>query len=170
MNTRNPHSAARETLVTEFIIADDRGSGIGVSLTHKERMAETKRKGDVGQSVIMARLMLDGYKVAIPFGEDWRFDLIVLKEERLQRIQCKYVTSEKEFVRIPCKSSNNHSVLKYTPKDVDWIIAFDCSTAKIFYIPSSEFGDAGRSTITLRMFEAAGDRKATHYAQNYEKW
>lgn len=64
-------------------------------------MAETKRKGDVGQSVIMAKIMLAGHKVAIPVGEDWRYDLIVLKDGKLQRVQCKYVTSDGDVVYLP---------------------------------------------------------------------
>ncbi len=49
-------------------------------------MAETKRKGDLGEIMIMADILRRGYKVAIPFGEDWRFDLIVLRSKSFERV------------------------------------------------------------------------------------
>jgi hypothetical protein len=35
--------------------------------------------------MIAADLVRRGYKVAIPYGEDWDFDLIVCRDERLER-------------------------------------------------------------------------------------
>lgn len=134
-------------------------------------MAETKRKGDVGQSVIMARIMLDGYKVAIPVGEDWRFDLIVLKDGQLLRVQCKYVTSDGESVRIPCRSCNNWSVKKYTPQEIDWIVVYDSTTAKCYYVPSSMLGPDGRSEIRLRITPSRNNQvKRVLYANDFEHW
>ena len=51
-------------------------------------MAETKRKGDLGEAMVMADVLRRGHKVALPVGEDWRYDLIVLRNSKLERIQC----------------------------------------------------------------------------------
>ena len=48
--------------------------------------AITKIKGDLGQAMVMADALRRGYKVAMPLGEDWRYDLIVLKNGQLLRI------------------------------------------------------------------------------------
>lgn len=134
-------------------------------------MAETKRKGDAGQAVIMARIMLDGYKVAIPVGEDWRFDIIVLKDGKLLRVQCKYVTSDGNTLCVPCRSSNNWSVKRYTRHEIDWIVVYDSTTDRCFYIPSTMLGESGRATINLRLKPAKnGQTKAVHWARDYEKW
>ena len=53
-------------------------------------MAPTKTKGDVAELMVAADLVNKGYKIAIPYGEDCDFDLIVIREERLERVQVKY--------------------------------------------------------------------------------
>lgn len=134
-------------------------------------VAETKRKGDIGQSVIMARMMLDGYKIALPVGEDWRFDLIVLKDGKLVRVQCKYVTSDGQVINVPCKSSNNWSVKKYTPSEIDWIVVYDRTTDKCYYIPSSLLGECGRNDLRLRLTSTQnGQVKNVRYAKDFELW
>lgn len=116
-------------------------------------MAETKTKGDIGQSVIMARVMLAGYKVALPVGEDWRFDLIVYKDKRLIRVQCKYVESNGEVIVVPCRSSNNWAVKKYTEDEIDIIAVYDKTTDSVYYVPSSFCGKQGRASVSLRVTE-----------------
>ena len=133
-------------------------------------MAITKQKGDIGQSVIMARIMLDGYKVAIPVGEDWRFDLIVLKDGKLQRVQCKYVTSNGQCIDVPCRSANSHSVKKYTTTEIDWIVVYDSTTDKCYYLPSSLLGDKGRNCFSLRLTPPRNCTKGVHQAKDFETW
>jgi hypothetical protein len=133
-------------------------------------MAETKRKGDLGQSLIMAQIMLQGHKVAIPVGEDWRYDLIILKDGKLQRIQCKYVQSDGRFIRVPCRSSNNWSVKKYTSDEIDWIVVYDATTQKCYYVPATLLG-AGRNELSLRVTTPAnGQKKGVRYAKDFESW
>lgn len=119
----------------------------------------------------MARIMLAGHKVAIPVGEDWRFDLIVLKDGKLLRVQCKYVTSDGDAITIPCRSCNNWSVKKYTPDEVDWIVAYDSTTDKCYYVPSSMLGANGRSTLRLRVTPPKNNQaKRVLYAKDFEVW
>ena len=50
--------------------------------------------------MIAADLVRRGYRIAIPYGEDWDFDLIVCRDEKLERVQCKYTRSDGQvFVR-----------------------------------------------------------------------
>ena len=134
-------------------------------------MAETKRKGDIGQSVVMARLMLNGYKVAIPVGEDWRFDLVVLKDFKLLRVQCKYVESDGKVIIVPCRSANSHSVKKYTDAEIDCIAVYDKTTDKCYYIPSSMIGPTGRSCISLRLSTPKNKQsRGILYARDFESW
>lgn len=131
-------------------------------------MAETKRKGDLGQTIIMAKIMLSGHKVAMPVGEDWRFDLIALKDGKLVRVQCKYVTSNGEFVRVPCKSANSHAVRKYTPEEIDWLVCYDATSERCFYIPSSMLG---KNDLSLRLTPPKnGATKNVRWAKDFETW
>ena len=57
-------------------------------------MATTKTKGDLAELMVATDLVRKGYKIAIPYGEDWDFDLIVCRDERLERVQVKYTQSD----------------------------------------------------------------------------
>lgn len=134
-------------------------------------MAETKRKGDIGEAMVMAEAMKRGYKVAIPVGEDWRYDLIVLRHGNLDRVQCKFVTSDGATIRIPCRSANGHSVIKYTPQDIDWIAVYDTTTDGIYFVPSNMLGDTGRATLTLRLKPPKNNqKKGVLWAKDFTDW
>ena len=113
-------------------------------------MAITKDKGDLGEGVILADILKRGYKVAIPIGENWNYDLIVLRCGKLERVQCKYTESSNGVVKVACRSCNNWSVKKYLCSDIDWIACYDKTEDKIYYIPSNLLGN-GRNTISLRL-------------------
>lgn len=132
-----------------------------------QSVAETKTKGDLGVAMIISDAMKRGYKVAIPIGEDWRFDLIVMRRGNLDRVQCKYTESNGEFISVKCRSSNNWATYKYTSEDVDWIAVYDKTTERCYYIPSASF-KSGRTALHLRLAPAknkqgAGIRLAANY-------
>jgi hypothetical protein len=134
-------------------------------------MAETKRKGDLGEAMIMADVLKKGYKVAIPVGEDWRYDLIVLRGKKLERLQCKYSTSNGEVIEVRCRSCNNWSVLKYTSSELDWMAVYDALTEKCYYLPSSMLGKKGRTIIYLRLTPPKnGQVKGVLWAKDFESW
>ena len=122
-------------------------------------MAITKEKGDIGVSMIMSDILKRGYKVAIPVGEDWRFDLIVYRNEKLERVQCKAVTPSNGVLIVPCRSSNNYSILKYKSTDFEWIGVFDLSDYKCYYIPSNICGNGERSVLNLRLNKPKNGQK-----------
>ena len=66
-----------------------------------------KAQGSIGEVMVMAEAIRRGYKVALPFGEDWRYDLIVVRNGRLERVQCKYTKSDGRVVTVRCASMNN---------------------------------------------------------------
>jgi hypothetical protein len=43
--------------------------------------------------MVAADLMRRGHKIAFPYGEDWDYDLIVCRDETLERVQVKYSRS-----------------------------------------------------------------------------
>ena len=133
-------------------------------------MAETKRKGDIGEAMVMADVLRRGYKVAIPVGEDWRYDLIVLRGGKLERLQCKYTVSDGVRIVVRCRSSNNWSVYKYRSDDFDWLVTYDASSGKCYYVPSTMLG-SGRAEINLRLAATKNSQKAgVLWAKDYEDW
>ena len=63
-------------------------------------MGQTNAKGEIGEAMILADLQRQGHGIAIPFGHDLPFDLIVVRKENgaLEKVQCKYTTSNGRVV------------------------------------------------------------------------
>jgi len=68
----------------------------------------TKRAGDVAELRVMCDLVRSGYGVAIPFGEDNRYDLIVEKDGVLSRVQVKSGRLRNGAIVFNCYSSHTH--------------------------------------------------------------
>ena len=113
-------------------------------------MAESKRKGDLGEAMIMADILRRGYKVALPIGEDWRYDLIVLRQGKLERVQCKYVSSDGAMLQVPCRTSNSRFETRYTIDDIDWLACYHKESSTCYYIPAQLLGQ-GRTVFCLRI-------------------
>jgi hypothetical protein len=122
--------------------------------------------------MIAADLVRRGYKIAIPYGEDWDFDLIVCRAEKLERVQCKYTRSNGKVVVVRCRS---HSLTNgrvratklYTAATIDWLAVYDATTDECYYIPAHELG-AGMQLMHLRLVptrnnQESGIRAATDY-------
>jgi hypothetical protein len=112
--------------------------------------------------MVAADLLRRGHRIAIPYGEDWNYDLILCRNETLERVQCKYTRSDGNVVVIRCRS---HSLTNgrvrvtklYTAKMIDWIAAYDSTTDRCYYIPACELG-RGRNEISLRLTAARNNQ------------
>src|SRR4051794_29774867 len=117
-------------------------------------MAPLKQKGDLAELMVAADLRRRGYKIALPYGEDWDYDLIIERSGRLERIQVKYCASDGLIVPVKRYS---HSLTNgrvratklYTAETVDWIAVWDATSTTSYYVPSSVFD--GYSQLTLRL-------------------
>ncbi len=134
-----------------------------------------KAKGDLAEIKVAADLMRRGYKIALPYGEDWDFDLIVCRgPRRLERVQVKYAASSAGCLEVRCRSQSLtggrvRAVKRYTAETIDWLAVFDVRTDRCFYLPAEELA-GGRSTLTLRMSPARnGQRARVRLASDYER-
>ncbi len=133
-------------------------------------MAITKSKGDLGQAMVMADVLKRGYKAALPIGEDWPYDLIVLRKGCLEKVQCKYSEAKNGCIQVHCRSANNWKTKKYSEKEIDWIACYDKTTDRCYYIPSSLLGK-GRSFLSLRVDPPLNKMiKGIRYAKDFLKF
>jgi hypothetical protein len=134
-------------------------------------MAIKKAQGDLGEAMIMAEVMKRGYKVALPVGEDWRYDMIVLRKGKLERIQCKFTKSKGDIVTVRCRSLNNWNEIRYCDKDIDWLAVYDQTTDQCYFINASMLGKLGRATISLRLTPTKNkQKKLILWAKDYVEW
>jgi hypothetical protein len=122
--------------------------------------------------MIAADLVRRGYKIAIPYGEDWDFDLIVCRDERLERVQCKYTCSDGVVIRVRPRSHSLtngkiRSIKRYTAAMIDWLAVYDVTTDRCYYVPAAELGD-GMNMMHLRLTPARNNqRRRVRYAAAY---
>jgi hypothetical protein len=70
----------------------------------------TKRVGDIAELAVMSALLRRGFRVAIPFGEDNRYDLIIDDGVALSRVQVKSGRLRNGAIIFNCYSSHTHRV------------------------------------------------------------
>jgi PD-(D/E)XK endonuclease len=115
-----------------------------------------KAKGDLAELKVAADLRARGYRIAIPYGEDWDFDLILCRGDgALERVQVKYVRSDGSVIMARPRSDSitNGKVRAtkyYTAATIDWLALWDASLDRCFYVPAAELG-AGMNHLTLRL-------------------
>lgn len=137
-------------------------------------MASTKRKGDLAELKVAAHLLDLGYRLALPYGEDCDYDLILIRDETFERVQVKYATSDGRVVEVNCFSRSLtrgkvKRTKRYTAATVDWIAVYDATTKLCLYVPSSMLGE-GRFVISLRLTPALnGQRALTHGAAQFTR-
>jgi hypothetical protein len=124
--------------------------------------------------MIAADLVRRGYKIAIPYGEDWDYDLIVCRDEELERVQCKHTQSRGEVVVVKCfshslTSGRIRATKRYTAATIDWLAVYDVTTDRCYYVPAAELGN-GMSSMHLRVAptrnnQTSGIRPADDYLE-----
>ena len=137
-------------------------------------MAPLKAKGDLAELMVAADLMRRGYKIALPYGEDWDYDLILCRGDALERVQVKYACSDGCVVPVRCRSlsltgGKVRETKKYTAVTIDWLAVYDVTTTDCFYVPAAELGE-GRAILALRLVPPAnGQRQGIRWAADYRE-
>jgi len=131
-----------------------------------------KGRGDLAELMVATDLMRRGHKIAIPYGEDCDFDLVLIRGDRLERVQVKHTRSDGSVIVVRCRSHSltNGKIRRikhYTAETIDLLAVYDVTSDRCYYIPATELG-AGRSTLCLRLRPARnGQRIGTRPAENY---
>jgi len=115
-----------------------------------------KYKGDIAELVVAAKMVEMGWRVLFPYGENARYDLVGEQNGRFIRIQVKYTTPKNGVMDTNCRSSNNWSIIHYTPADIDFIAAYNPQDREVYFIPAHKIN---KSTFKLRLDEAKNNQK-----------
>ena len=126
-------------------------------------MADLKVKGDLAEVAVAADILRRGHKVALPFGEDWDYDLIACRQGRLERVRVKHACEVDGVIPVRCRSASLtngrvRAVKYYTADTVDWIAVYEARSGECYYVPSTEFA-TGRSILSLRVTPARNQQR-----------
>ncbi len=108
------------------------------------RKAETKEKGDIGLTQVIANLQLNGITAALPLSEHLPFDLIAVnKDAKLSRVSIKYrAINTNGIIEIPLRTissnSEGYKVKVTNLNEVDAFAIYCPDTNKCYYIPSTK--------------------------------
>lgn len=143
-----------------------------MSLAVPESLLNLKARGDLAELKVAVDLLQRGHKIAIPYGEDCDFDLVLVRGEQLERVQVKYTRSDGSVINVRCRSHSltNGKIRRtkhYTAKTIDLLAVYDATTDRCYYVPALELGN-GRSNLCLRLTPARnGQRIGTRPAEQY---
>lgn len=130
--------------------------------------AKTTEKGEIGEAMVIADLMRQGHDIAIPFGHNQPYDLIVIRKEdgRLEKVQVKHTTSNGNFVRAVIRSSSAWVSHRYTSDEVDWIAIYEATTNSCFCLPAHVWSGYSQLSLSIKP-TLNGQRKGVRWAGNY---
>jgi hypothetical protein len=134
-------------------------------------MEHPKRVGDRSTLAVMLALSERGYDIAVPFGENTRYDLIIDDHSRLYRVQCKTGRMRGGAIEFPTASSyyhhpNEKPTQRHYQGQVDLFAVYCRATGGVYLIP---IDDLPLDRAYLRVDPPAnGQRKRIRFAQNYE--
>lgn len=112
----------------------------------------SKQKGNIAESAVIAKLISLGYGVSIPFGDNQRYDIILDLKSKLYKIQIKYCGQVcKDYVTCITSSRLNHTTNKTNTtyeQDIDLFIFYIYELNEYLMIPINEIGI--QKTIQIR--------------------
>lgn len=130
----------------------------------------SKEKGNIGEAIILSEFVKRGIPVAIPFGDNNRYDLIADFNNKLNRIQVKYCNQKisNNSIICPCASSTNHTTnksLSTYKNDVDffafYLVEWNCS----LLVPISKIGD--KKSISFRKNKPLNNQSNINLIEDY---
>lgn len=130
-----------------------------------------KDMGKMGEALVIAQLLSNGYSVFTEFGDNSKVDLIVLNSShQTHRVQVKTVGRESrtpECSKLYLTKSGPSYQFSYSEDMFDWFAMVDHQTSKIAWVPSSVMRDAVRQ-LTFRHTKAtSGQEAGVRYFDDY---
>ena len=131
---------------------------------------DTKKIGNIGESVAISKFVKYGIPVYIPFGDNEKSDLIAEFDDKLNKIQVKTSVSASNGKMIFDLTSStfhrkNGKKHKYTSDEIDYFFCYNIERDKSFLIKSPE---KPISSIIIRYEKSLNNQtKNIHFEDDY---
>lgn len=141
------------------------------------RDKHTKQKGSEGEYAAMLEASRRSYVVLTPHGDFSKYDFVVERNGKFEKVQVKSVTPVDGVLQVPTKTmtfdttknGNNRSKhVVYKIGDFDWLIVYDLSNQQCYFLPADKV--VGKTCVTLRLQEAKKKDSRIVYATQYKEW
>jgi hypothetical protein len=129
-------------------------------------LMETREKGTLTESKILASFVEAGYLVSLPFGDGHKYDLIIDDGRRVQRVQCKTGrVRHGSLLFNACSFSGNAGTRRDYKDAADLFAVLNVETGDVYIIPVKE---VGHTVACLRLNPTlSGQSKGIRWAKNY---
>lgn len=127
----------------------------------------TKDVGDLTEATIIHELVSRGYSVAIPFGDNDRYDLVADCAGKLYRLQCKTGWKEDGCIRFKtCSKTTVDGAVKTVDYDgqIDAFAVRCKEDEQLYWVPET---DTGKKSTYLRVTEPEIDHPKINFAEEY---
>lgn len=127
---------------------------------------ETREKGTLTESKILAAFVEAGYLVSLPFGDGHKYDLIVDDGRRIQRIQCKTGRVRGGSLLFnACSFSGNAGTRRDYKSAADLFAILNLETGDVYVVPVEE---VGHTVGSLRLNPTLSNQnKGIRWAKNH---
>lgn len=127
--------------------------------------------GERATLAVMLGLAMAGYRMALPFGENVRYDVVIDDGRDLARVQCKSGRLRQGAVRFKASSSYAHHRRRATPRDyledVDFFGVHCPETSGVYLIPILGFCCRRRGALRVDP-PRNNQRRRIRLASDYE--
>ena len=127
---------------------------------------QTREKGTLTESKILAAFVEAGYLVSLPFGDGHKYDLVIDDGRRVQRVQCKTGRVRNGGLLFNACSFSGNAGTRRDYKDAAELFAvLNVETGDVYVIPVEE---VGHTVACLRLNPTlSGQSKGIRWAKNY---
>lgn len=117
---------------------------------------DTISKGRLGYNLLEKELLKRNWEIYIPILENTKIDCIIIKNNKLYKIQIKTIQNNKSGKILPVrKISHNQGQYKihlYNENEIDYFVGVDIETENLYIVPIN-FISKYKNSISLKTLE-----------------
>ena len=133
----------------------------------------TAKKGEITESMVLARLIQLGYQCLLPWGHDCRYDIAIDDDGKLVRIQCKTARYIEEVGCLQFNTAITYARVGGKPHirkgykgEADYFGVYSPDMEKVYLVPVD---DAPDGVANLRLEATKNNQqKGVRWAKDYE--
>lgn len=102
-------------------------------------MKDTTTQGNMSEAFLIANLMAKGFKILTPFGDGFRYDLVIDDGTTLSRVQCKTGQYKDGVITFKtCSVSSKSTVNKSYTGEIDYFAVWCPQLSRGYLVPVDE--------------------------------
>ena len=127
----------------------------------------TKTVGDLAELTAATYFAQQGYIVSMPYGDNAPYDLIIDKDNVLQKVQVKARTERNDAIEVELRSAMRGYTYEYSSQDFDILACYNIDTKEMAYLTWDDIND--RRVVKLRSKPAKnGQKKGVMLMEDYK--